>query len=78
MNKKTMKSILLAATFLLSLQTNAFNSTTIETFFDDIKDSSIQFYKKNETDINEITSKNSELYESGKQKTLNFIDERLL
>jgi hypothetical protein len=76
MNKKTMKSILLAAAFLLSLQTNAFNSTTIETFFDDIKDSSVQFYKKNETDINEITSKTSELYESGKQKTLNFIDEQ--
>ena len=71
-----MKSILLTTTLLLSLQTNAFDASTIESFFDDVKQTSVQFYKDNKEEINEITSKTAELYETGKQKTTKFISKQ--
>ena len=71
-----MKSILLTTTLLLSLQTNAFDASTIESFFDDVKQTSVQFYKDNKEEINEITNKTSELYEAGKEKTTKFISKQ--
>jgi len=71
-----MKSILLTTTLLLSLNSNAFDASSIEGFFDDVKNTSVQFYKDNEEEINEITSKTAELYETGKQKTTKFISDQ--
>lgn len=71
-----MKSILLTTTLLLSLNSNAFDASSIEGFFDDVKNTSVQFYKDNEEEINEITSKTAELYETGKQKTTKFISKQ--
>ena len=71
-----MKSILLATALLLSLNSNAFDASSIEGFFNDVKNTSVQFYKDNEEEINEITSKTSELYETGKEKTTKFISDQ--
>jgi hypothetical protein len=71
-----MKSILLATALLLSLNSNAFDASSIEGFFNDVKNTSVQFYKDNEEEIDEITSKTAELYEIGKEKTTKFISDQ--
>ena len=63
---KIKTTISTALLLLLSLNVNAFDATTIEGFFDDVKNTGVQFYKDNEEEINEITSKTAELYETGK------------
>ena len=71
-----MKSILLTTTLLLSLNSNAFDASSIEGFFNDVKQTSVQFYKDNKEEIDEITNKTSELYEAGKEKTTKFISKQ--
>jgi hypothetical protein len=71
--KTTISTALL---LLLSLNVNAFDATTIEGFFDDIKNSSVKLFKENEKDINEIKDKAGELYKSSHHKTMEFIDEQ--
>jgi len=71
--KTTISTVLL---LLLSLNVNAFDATTIEGFFDDIKNSSVKLFKENEKDINEIKDKAGELYKSSHHKTMEFIDEQ--
>ena len=72
-----MKNITLIILLLsASLNSNAFDVNTIEGFFDEVKKTSVQFYKDNEEEINEITSKTSELYETGKEKTTKFISDQ--
>ena len=73
MMKKLTPVILLLS---FSLNVSAFDGTTIENFFDDVKNSSIQFYKDNEEDINKLTSNANEIYNSGKQRTSEFISEQ--
>jgi hypothetical protein len=71
---KNLTPVILLLSF--SLNVSAFDGTTIENFFDDVKNSSIQFYKDNEEDINKLTSNANEIYNSGKQKTSEFISEQ--
>ena len=73
MMKKLIPVILLLS---FSFNVGAIDSTTIEGFFNDVKATSVQFYKDNEDEINEITSKTVELYETGKEKTTRFISEQ--
>jgi len=73
MMKKLTPVILLLS---FSLNVNAFDASSIEGFFDDVKNTSIQFYKDNEEDINKLTSNSNEIYNSGKQKTSEFISEQ--
>ena len=73
MMKKLIPVILLLS---FSFNVGAIDSTTIEGFFNDVKTTSVQFYKDNEEEINEITSKTVELYETGKEKTTRFISEQ--
>ena len=71
--KTTISTVFL---LLLSLNVNAFDASTIEGFFDDVKNTSVQFYKDNEEEINEITSKTAEFYETSKEKTTKFISDQ--
>jgi len=73
MMKKLTPVILLLS---FSLNVSAFDASSIEGFFDDVKNTSIQFYKDNEEDINKLTSNANEIYNSGKQKTSEFISEQ--
>jgi len=73
---KIKTTISTALLLLLSLNVNAFDTSTIESFFDDVKNTSVQFYKDNEEEIDEITSKTAELYETGKEKTTKFISKQ--
>jgi len=73
MMKKLTPVILLLS---FSLNVNAFDASSIEGFFDDVKNTSIQFYKDNEEDINKLTSNANEIYNSGKQRTSEFISEQ--
>ena len=73
---KIKTTISTALLLLLSLNVNAFDASSIEGFFDDVKNTSVQFYKDNEEEIDEITSKTAELYETGKEKTTKFISDQ--
>jgi hypothetical protein len=73
MMKKLTPVILLLS---FSLNVSAFDSTSIENFFKDVKKTSIQFYKDNKEDINKLTSNANEIYNSGKQRTSEFISEQ--
>lgn len=73
MMKKLTPVILLLS---FSLNVSAFDASSIEGFFDDVKNTSIQFYKDNEEDINKLTSNANEIYNSGKKKTSEFISEQ--
>lgn len=72
MKNTTLIILLLSA----SLNSNAFDVNTIEGLFDEAKKASVQFYKDNKDEINEITSKTSELYATGKEKTTDFVSKQ--
>ena len=72
-----MKNITLIILLLsASLNSNAFDASSIEGFFDEVKKNSVQFYKDNKDEIDEITSKTSELYATGKEKTTDFVSKQ--